>query len=647
MTRCFTRICMSAIALFAGAVFAQPTTEITYQGELRKSGQAVNDTADLVFLLYDAATGGGLIAGPISVNSHTLIEGRFTVQLDFGEGAFDGGARWVEIDVRSPAGSGSFVTLATRQAVTAAPVALFALDGNQGPEGPPGPVGPQGDAGPTGPQGDTGPAGPQGDTGPAGPQGPQGPQGVQGVQGDTGPQGPQGPVGPQGAPGDSHWLLNGTSTYYNAGKVGIGTVIPFYPLEVRTNLPGAVYATTTDSTGTGIWGQASSSSGVTVGVRGESVSTGGTGVYGIASNNNGASYGVYGRSNGDSGYGVYGYANSATGTTLGVFGRSISTSGRGVHGEATASTGITYGGRFTNASTSGRGVQAEATATTGTTYAGRFTNASTLGRAVYGEATATTGTTFGGYFRSESTSGLAGYFVGNGTDALQVLNEGTGRGILVDAPSDTGVWARTTTGFAGIQGDNASSTGRAIYGRATSTSGVNYGVYGRSDSASGFDFYAGGAGANYGSSSSRRWKHNITPIGDPLAKLSKLRGVYYDWDTEHGGAHDVGMIAEEVGAVLPEIVQYEENGVDAIGMDYSKMTPLLVEAVNALRVRSDDAAAKTVSALDDLAREHRVQMAALRSEVESLRARNDALESRLSRLEVFLTQLSTPSGAER
>ena len=49
------------------------------------------------------------------------------------------------------------------------------------------------------------------------------------------------------------------------------------------------------------------------------------------------------------------------------------------------------------------------------------------------------------------------------------------------------------------------------------------------------------------------------------------------------GAHDVGFIAEEVGEVLPEIVVYEENGIDAVGLDYSKMTPLLVEAVNAMR----------------------------------------------------------------
>ncbi|UCG58895.1 MAG: hypothetical protein JSU70_05150, partial [Phycisphaerales bacterium] len=56
------------------------------------------------------------------------------------------------------------------------------------------------------------------------------------------------------------------------------------------------------------------------------------------------------------------------------------------------------------------------------------------------------------------------------------------------------------------------------------------------------------------------------------------------WDEEHGGQHAVGMIAEEVGAVLPEIVSYEENGVDATGMDYSKLTPLLVEAVKELSI---------------------------------------------------------------
>ena len=57
----------------------------------------------------------------------------------------------------------------------------------------------------------------------------------------------------------------------------------------------------------------------------------------------------------------------------------------------------------------------------------------------------------------------------------------------------------------------------------------------------------------------------------------QLRGVYFDWNEDYGGAHGIGMIAEEVGKVIPEIVVYEENGVDASGMDYSKLTPLLIE----------------------------------------------------------------------
>ena len=40
--------------------------------------------------------------------------------------------------------------------------------------------------------------------------------------------------------------------------------------------------------------------------------------------------------------------------------------------------------------------------------------------------------------------------------------------------------------------------------------------------------------------------------------------------------------------MLPEIVVYEENGIDAVGMDYSKMTPLLVEAANAMRKEYQD-----------------------------------------------------------
>ena len=79
--------------------------------------------------------------------------------------------------------------------------------------------------------------------------------------------------------------------------------------------------------------------------------------------------------------------------------------------------------------------------------------------------------------------------------------------------------------------------------------------------------------------SSIRWKKNITEIDNALDKVLNIRGVYFDWDEEHGGQHDMGMIAEEVGEYIPEIVIYEDDGVYATGMDYGALTPVLVEAI--------------------------------------------------------------------
>lgn len=77
--------------------------------------------------------------------------------------------------------------------------------------------------------------------------------------------------------------------------------------------------------------------------------------------------------------------------------------------------------------------------------------------------------------------------------------------------------------------------------------------------------------------SSRRWKKNIRTIDQPLELVTKLRGVRYDW--MDSGKPDIGLIAEEVGAVIPEVVQYEENGVDAQSVDYARLVALLIEGM--------------------------------------------------------------------
>ena len=84
--------------------------------------------------------------------------------------------------------------------------------------------------------------------------------------------------------------------------------------------------------------------------------------------------------------------------------------------------------------------------------------------------------------------------------------------------------------------------------------------------------------------SSLRWKENITSIPDVLEKVQKLRGVTYT--RKDNKKKEVGMIAEEVGKIFPEIVDYEKNGTDAIGMSYDRLVAVLVEAVKALEIEN-------------------------------------------------------------
>ncbi|MCI0397191.1 MAG: hypothetical protein L0332_20085 [Chloroflexi bacterium] len=105
-------------------------TAFTYQGELADSNGSVNDTCDLQFSLWDDPSAGGQLGSTQTVASVTVADGRFTVQVNdanqFGNNAFLGEARWLQIAVRCPAGSGGYTTLSPRQELTGAPNAHFA-----------------------------------------------------------------------------------------------------------------------------------------------------------------------------------------------------------------------------------------------------------------------------------------------------------------------------------------------------------------------------------------------------------------------------------------------------------------------------------------------------------------------------------------
>lgn len=250
----------AAFALsLAGSALAL-STAFTYQGNLVDAGQPANGSYDLQFALQTQA--GAPVGAPLLRNDVVVVQGVFTVDLDFGP-AISSGDFQLQIGVRPGSSTGAYTQLSppTRiaptpqaqvagiavEAVTVSPNSIGSasiVDGSitasdinssqiqrrvangcasdqairsinadgsvscvlgpvgpQGPAGPMGATGPQGPTGATGPAGATGAIGPQGPTGPAGVAGPAGPMGATGATGAQGPQGAVGPQGPQGPTG--------------------------------------------------------------------------------------------------------------------------------------------------------------------------------------------------------------------------------------------------------------------------------------------------------------------------------------------------------------------------------------------------------------------------------------------------------------
>jgi len=115
---------LATLAPQLSTVFAQGTA-FTYQGRLNDGSRPATGIYDLRFTIYDAATNGSGVAGPITNSTTAISNGLFTVALDFGAGPFAGAARWIEIGVRTN-GGGGFITLSPRQPVAPSPYALYA-----------------------------------------------------------------------------------------------------------------------------------------------------------------------------------------------------------------------------------------------------------------------------------------------------------------------------------------------------------------------------------------------------------------------------------------------------------------------------------------------------------------------------------------
>ena len=297
-----------------------------------------------------------------------------------------------------------------------------------------------------------------------------------------------------------------------AGGQGRGVYGEASLIGLQRNYGG--YFKTAGDLGEAVHGEASATEGKNYGGNFSAAGDEGLGVYAIAGNHGAVeNYGGWFLARGTKGRGVYGEArNSMSGEKFGGYFLAAGEESRGVYGEAE-----NYGGYFRALGSGGQGIYGEA-ANTGTVenYGGYFTAAGAKGRGVYGMAfSVDPGEKFGGYFLAAGAEGRGVY--GEAITSGAVRNYGgyfkangeTGRGVYGEAAATGNV--QNYGGYFKAQGN----TGRGVYGYATGTSGrgvkgfangtKGVGVEGYSDHGIGvrgvgatYDFYAGGAGTNYG-----------------------------------------------------------------------------------------------------------------------------------------------------
>ncbi len=82
--------------------------------------------------------------------------------------------------------------------------------------------------------------------------------------------------------------------------------------------------------------------------------------------------------------------------------------------------------------------------------------------------------------------------------------------------------------------------------------------------------------------SSRRFKTNIQPLAGALEKIEQLQGVSYERKAD--GKHEIGVVAEDVDQVVPELVARDAETKEVQGVDYSRLSALLIEAVKTQQV---------------------------------------------------------------
>ena len=471
----------------------------------------------------------------------------------------------------------------------------------------PGPVGPQGPTGINGPQGVTGNQGPQGLTGQAGSNGPQGLTGATGPPGVPGNQGPQGPTGQTGSNGPQG-LTGATGPQGPAGLLpnGASNTVPFWNGSAWTvSNPNGLR-----SDGVNVSIGTSPVASNRLFVNNPSPSTPAPGNAVIRANRNGSDNNTLAGSS---------WQNIQADNALMGF----------VDWGNSYSAGV-YGSSFLD-----------------------FANSA----AVLG--TNNQGDIFGGLaYRNGDNIFRAGYF--NGT--VEIVDPQSPTLVLKSASqfAPTITFIRDGNNTFDWQIKNAG--GDFFFTRSTDNFETSFNILRltsvnlapsidnfTSCGASGFRWSAIWAANGTINTSDARDKTNIQDMRYGLSDIMKLRPVSFEWkESQHDGVK-LGLIAQELQEVLPEVVrdwdltETEEGGVqkvkaDRLGVYYSDIIPVLIKGIQEQQAQIEDLKPEGLVS--------RVEFDALKEENASLKADLASIMERLNNFDQDLQSCCFNGGAD-
>ena len=168
-----------------------------------------------------------------------------------------------------------------------------------------------------------------------------------------------------------------------------------------------------------------------------------------------------------------------------------------------------------------------------------------------------------------------------------VSNEATSERMRIDASGNLLVGTTSATGASesGVAINPSTSSGYISLAHPSgAATGRSYALFRYNSGIIGNIAQSGTTAVLYNTTSDQRLKENIADADDAGSKIDAIQVRKFDWKAD-GSHQDYGMVAQELIEVAPEAVSAPEDPEEMMGVDYSKLVPMMLKEIQSLRAR--------------------------------------------------------------